>query len=89
MTVCPEPHEIRTLVHRILRQLGLSDHDLATLRETIPLDAGRYVARTYRAGDMMAMWLVEVGILQFYDADGNMLQTINLLDELKPIRLAA
>jgi hypothetical protein len=36
----------------------------------------------------MATWLVEVGIVQFYDARGNMLRTVNLFEELQPPRLA-
>jgi hypothetical protein len=35
------------------------------------------------------MWLVEVGILQFYDAEGAMLATVNLLQKVVPERLAA
>ena len=33
----------------------------------------------------MAMWLTDIGVIQFYDGDGNMLQTINLLKELELI----
>ena len=32
---------------------------------------------------------VDVGVLQFYDADGEMLQTVNLFTELQPQRAAA
>ena len=35
------------------------------------------------------MWLVEVAIVQFYDADGEMLRTVNLFQELKPLKMAA
>ena len=38
---------------------------------------------------LMAMWLIEVGIVQFYDADGAMLRTINLFQEVEPVKLAA
>jgi len=27
------------------------------------------------------MWLLQIGVVQFYDADGNMLLTVNLLEE--------
>jgi hypothetical protein len=37
----------------------------------------------------MAMWMIRVGILQFYDAEGDMLCTINLVRELEPQRVAA
>ena len=35
------------------------------------------------------MWLIDVGVLQFYDVDGEMLQTVNLFTELQPQRAAA
>jgi hypothetical protein len=37
----------------------------------------------------MAMWMIEVGLVQFYDANGNMLRTINLFEEVKPMTIAA
>jgi hypothetical protein len=57
--------------------------------ETILIDQGRYVARSYRAAGYLAMWLVAVGIVQFYDSRGRMLGTINLFESLRPKRLAA
>lgn len=57
--------------------------------ETVLIDQGRYVARSYRAAGYMAMWLVAVGIVQFYDSRGGMLGTINLFETLRPKRLAA
>jgi len=56
--------------------------------ETILIDQGRYVARSYRTKGYMAMWLVDVGIVQFYDALGHMLATVNLFELLRPQRLA-
>ncbi len=57
--------------------------------ETILIDEGRYVARSYRAAGCLAMWLVSAGILQFYDRSGEMLATINLFESLRPERMAA
>ena len=37
----------------------------------------------------MFRWLVAVGILQFYDDDGQMLTTINLFESMRPQRIAA
>jgi hypothetical protein len=37
----------------------------------------------------MAMWLIEIGIVQFYDAEGEMLCTVNLREELEPQRMVA
>ena len=89
MRVVPQPGEIRQLVTHILSRLGSPPPALAKLNETVLLDDGRYRARSYRVDGFMAMWLVEVGILQFYDADGNILQTVNLFEEREPQRMAA
>ena len=62
---------------------------LDEIDETILIDQGRYVARSYRMGKYLAMWLVEVGIVQFYDDQGEMLATINLFQSLRPQRIAA
>ena len=47
------------------------------------------MARCYRAAELFAMWLIDVGVLQFYDAEGEMLHTVNLFTELQPQRAAA
>ena len=62
---------------------------LPEIDETILIDQGRYVARSYRTEGYMAMWLVAVGIVQFYDDTGRMLATINLFESLRPQRMAA
>jgi len=89
MRLNPAAWEVRQIVERTFRLLGLSEEGLEELKETILLQDGRYLARSYRAGNFMAMWLVEVGILQFYDVEGRMLRTINLLVEKTPARAAA
>ncbi len=89
MRVEPEPQEVRRLVVRMLSGLGVAQADLFDLEETVLVDEGRYTARSYRVAGFMAMWLVEVGILQFYDAEGSMLATVNLLQEAKPMKTAA
>ena len=63
--------------------------DPPEISESIVIDEGRYVARSYRIEGYLAMWLVAVGILQFYDDCGRMLATINLFEALRPQRLAA
>jgi len=89
MRLNPAAWEVRQIVERTFRLLGLSEERLEELKETILLQEGRYLARSYRAADFMAMWLVEVGIVQFYDTQGRMLRTINLLLEQTPARAAA
>ncbi len=87
----PLPDEVRELVIRTFEYFDVYLDSPWDLDETILIDAGRYSARTYRIGDCMAMWLLGIGVVQFYDADGTMLRTVNLLEELEPQqqRLAA
>jgi hypothetical protein len=89
MRTDPLPQEVRELVLRVFQGFGAAVFSPASLDETILLDDGRYAARTYTVAGYMAMWLVEIGIVQFYDAQGNMLLTVNLLEELEPQRMAA
>jgi hypothetical protein len=89
MRTDPLPQEVRELVLRTFQSFDVEVFSPSDLDETILLDDGRYAARTYTADDYMAMWLVEIGIVQFYDAEGNMLMTVNLLEELEPQRIAA
>ena len=81
--------DVRHLVTRYFLDLGLEAVDVAEVQENIRIDRGRCVARCYRVSDMFAMWLIDVGVLQFYDADGEMLQTVNLFTELQPQQAAA
>lgn len=89
MRVSPPSFEVREVVERTFQALGVDDYALEELDETILLQDGQYLARSYRVEGMMAMWLIEVGIVQFYDADGGMLRTVNLLEETQPLRVAA
>ena len=89
MRTDPLPHEVRELVLRTFQRFDVDIFSPLELDETILVDDGRYTARTYTVDGYMAMWLVSIGILQFYDADGNMLLTVNLLEELEPQRMAA
>ncbi|MEI8373744.1 MAG: hypothetical protein WCJ35_13030 [Planctomycetota bacterium] len=65
------------------------DPVLPEIDETILIDQGQYVARSYRMEGYMAMWLVPVGLVQFYDDEGRMLATISLFESLRPQRMAA
>jgi len=69
--------------------IGAAADDVADVQENIRIDRGRCVARCYRVAEMFAMWLIDVGVLQFYDAEGEMLHTVNLFTELQPQRAAA
>jgi hypothetical protein len=89
MRIEPQPTEVRRIVLRMFRDFGASPQSLFEIEESTRIDRGRCVARSYHIDDLMAMWLVEVGILQFYDAEGDMLATVNLLRKHLPERLAA
>ena len=68
---------------------GINPGEVPDLDENLLVHDGHYVARSYRAGDLMAMWFVDNGFIQFYDAEGNMLRTINLRQEVIERRMAA
>ncbi len=89
LTVAPQPDHVRQVVAQTFEEYGVHLASLNDLDEVLVVNLGRYIARTYRAGSLMAMWLVRLGIVQFYDRDGTMLRTINLFRELKPERMAA
>jgi len=89
MTVAPRPEQVRQMVARVFREFGASPRSLFDLNETVLVKSGRYVARTYRARGLMAMWLVAAGLVQFYNADGAMVRTVNLLKKLRPRPIAA
>jgi hypothetical protein len=81
--------DIRRLVTLYFLDLGAEPADVDDVQENIRIDRGRCVARCYRVAEMFAMWMIDVGVLQFYDADGEMLATVNLFTELQPQRAAA
>jgi hypothetical protein len=81
--------DVRGLVASHFLKLGADADDVADVQENIRIDRGRCVARCYRGTELFAMWLIDVGVLQFYDADGEMLHMVNLFTELQPTRAAA
>jgi hypothetical protein len=85
----PHPYEVRELVARTFLEFGVGAGSSDDLEETVLIDRGKCAARTYRFAGLMAMWLLEVGILQFYDADGTMLRTVNLLQQRETLKMAA
>lgn len=89
MTVAPQPEQVRQLVARVFGEFGVPVCNILSLNETLVIKSGRYVARTYRAEGLMAMWLLRAGVVQFYDAEGKMLRTVNLLKQLRPRTVAA
>ena len=102
MRTDPHPDEVRGIVEHVFsgyfqEKNEAQDEDFPAadlgcqpeIDETILIDQGRYVARSYRTQGYLAMWLVAVGIVQFYDDLGRMLATVNLFESLRPERMAA
>ncbi|MGD9723438.1 MAG: hypothetical protein AB7O59_18745 [Pirellulales bacterium] len=89
MTVSPDADQIRTIVFRTFLELDVCEDSLDDLDERLLIDDGRYVARSYRVDELLAMWMIEVGLIQFYDSEGNMLRTVNVFEEIEPQRMAA
>lgn len=89
MTISPNPDRIRTIVFRTFLELDVDEDSLSDMDERIVIDDGRYVARSYRLDNYLAMWMIDVGLVQFYDDTGNMLRTVNLFEEIEPHRMAA
>jgi hypothetical protein len=89
MTISPEAGEVRAIVRRIFVELGVDRRTVDEMSETILVDEGRVRARSYRVDEMLAMWMLDIGIVQFYDAEGNMTHRANLLAEIQPRRMAA
>ena len=83
------PEDVSQLVARTFQQFGLQLRRDSNLNETILVGDGQYVARSYRAAGLMAMWFIKEGIVQFYDAQGDLLRTIRVSEKTEPRRAAA
>ena len=89
MRVMPTAAEVRRFVCETFRDFSCGDIGPLDLNESMRVDSGRLVARTYRTETYWAMWMIDIGLLQFYDEGGQMLRTVNLFEELSPVRMAA
>ncbi len=89
MTVAPDSNLVRQIVLRSFAEFTGESPDDISLAEMILINEGKYRGRTYRSNGLMAMWLLDVGIVQIYDSQGNMLRTINLFEEQDLLRRAA
>ena len=90
MLVSPTSNEVRWIVEQSFQRFfNISDDELSELIETPMVEDGRCMARCYRVSNLLAMWLKDIGILQFYDDQGRMLRRANLFAELQPSAAAA
>lgn len=85
MLLSPTVSEVRWIVEQSFeRYFDVSADELEDMLETPMVDGGRCMARSYRVSNYLAMWLMDVGILQFYDEEGHMLRRANLFAEIEP-----
>ena len=89
MQVAPTAAEVRRLVAGIFCNFSQEAVGALDLSETMRVDGGKLVARTYRTDTLWAMWMIDIGLIQVYDEDGQMLRTVNLFEEREPVRAAA
>ncbi len=89
MTIAPHPAEIRHIVFHTLQEVGANVDSPHEIQETILVDSGNLMARTYLADDYQAVWLLDEGVLQFTNADGQLLRRVNLYEEMPAVRIAA
>ena len=90
MLVSPDAAEVRWIVDQTFRRhFSIPEGELDDLLEIPMVDEGRCIARSYRIDGYMAMWLIDVGILQFYDEEGRMLRRANLFADIEPKATAA
>lgn len=90
MLVSPTTAEVRWIVEQSFeRYFNLNSEELEDMIELPMIEDGRCIARTYRVSNLLAMWLKDVGILQFYDEQGRMLRRANLFAEIDPRAAAA
>ncbi len=89
MAVDVSSEEVRALVSQVFQRHGVIVRRGPDIIESALFDDGRCVAWSYRLTGWMAMWFVDIGLLQFYDPDGNMLQTLTLHEPPREHRMAA
>ena len=89
MKVAPQADSVREIVMQAFAELTGEPTDPSSLAEVLLIHEGKYRGRSYRAGGLLAMWMMQLGLVQVYDEEGEMLRTINLFQEQGELRRAA
>ena len=89
MVVLPQPQEVKQLVVRTFLDLGATSRSLFSLHETLLVHGKRCMARAYRVEDYRALWSIDDGTVEFYDAAGSLLRVVNLLQQRLAHSMAA
>ena len=83
------PARMRQLVLHGFQQQSTREITRSEIDERVRVEDGQAIAYTYRTHDLFAMWMIPIGLVQFYDNEGNMLQTIDLTAPVTARRRAA
>jgi len=78
------PTSVRQLVVEHFARFGADPQEADACAETILIRDGKYRGRSYRTSELLAMWMIEIGLVQFYAADGAMLATVSLDERTAP-----
>jgi hypothetical protein len=89
MKVSPRADFVREIVLRTFVEFSKEPVEPYAMVEMILIQEGKYRGRSYRSNRLMAMWLAEIGLVQVYRDDGEMLRTINLFEEQEAPRKVA
>lgn len=84
MTIEPPLGEVRGLVRRIFRQLGVPEKELWEMAETVRIHRQQRGLRRYHAGDYTAVWHRDEGLVRFWDPDDGLVRVVNLWMKEEP-----
>ena len=79
--------EVEQFVARIFIELGAKQ--VSDISDTLFIDGGRCLAIAYHVEDLNAVWCFEDQTVDFYDGNGNLLRTLNLIRVNQPASMAA
>jgi hypothetical protein len=74
-----QPDQISQIIASIFTQKGINPPFI----ETILLRDGFYVGRKYRAGGFQVVWWIEKNVVDVFDEDGQVVETIELQQKLE------
>lgn len=83
------PTEMRRMVLDGFQQHFSRKISGGDVEERVRIEEGKAVAYCYRTENLFAMWMVPIGLVQFYDDQGNMLHTLDLMAPVNHERRAA
>ncbi len=83
---CQHKDSVRDMVIRTFRGCGASDAEIAGMQDTHLIRDGHYCGRSFRTGQLMAMWIGS--FVQFYDSEGELIGSITLAEETRLKRAA-